>query len=40
MAHELKILLQGSQLYKYLETLTATCLSAGEVCKIHGTVKV
>lgn len=40
MAQELKILLQGSQLYKYLESLEATCLSAGEVCKMHGAVKV
>lgn len=40
MAQEFKILLQGSQLYKYLENLEATCLSAGEVCKMHGAVKV
>lgn len=40
LAQELKILLQGSQLYKYLESLEATCLSAGEVCKMHGAVKV
>lgn len=40
MAQEFKILLHGSQLYKYLESLEATCLSAGAVCKIHGAVKI
>lgn len=35
-----KVLLQGSQFYKYLQSLTATCLSADGVCKIQGAVKV
>jgi len=35
-----KVLLQGSQLYKYLQSLTATSLSADGVCKIQVAVKV